>query len=338
MHRSVLTSCYWPWVSIGSIEWKLESRPDLWCISSLSSWWTPFLFLIPLPHILSFDQRFIRRAGLQWGSALGAMTPISNPFRPEKDKTLVKALSKRADSNENHVHRSCRPEWELSGSRQSKNSSTRRNRTAASASRVELVKGVRGFSAQVCYAVSDGPRRLFVFLSSPRPTDKAQAEVWVTSSVKMCGIILLLLLSWQREDTWQMLFCSLMQAFVFLSNCFGICRMGLERREMCVFRFLMKGQISSWMHDFDCCTIRALHQKWEVIPPTTVHHFLQDDTHRLLCFNCVGESHETCQEHVWVILKGNEAYLGPLWYFCIIFITMKYIFTAKVLLPKCKKI
>ncbi len=85
-----------------------------------------------------------------------------------------------------------------------------------------------------CYAVSDGPRWLFVFLSSPRPTDKAQAEVWVTSSVRMCGIILLLLLSWQREDTWQMLFCSLMQAFVFLSNCFGICRMGLERREMCV--------------------------------------------------------------------------------------------------------
>ncbi len=235
MHRSVLTSCYWPWVSIGSIEWKLESRPDLWCISSLSSWWTPFLFLIPLPHILSFDQRFIRRAGLQWGSALGAMTQSAIHSGLRKTRRLLKLdLRKRADSNENHVHRSCRPEWELSGSRQSKNSSTRRNRTAASASRVELVKGVRGFSAQVCYAVSDGPRQMFVFLSSPRPTDKAQAEVWVTSSVRMCGIILLLLLSWQREDTWQMLFCSLMQAFVFLSNCFGICRMGLERREMCV--------------------------------------------------------------------------------------------------------
>lgn len=263
---------------MGSIERKLESRPDLWCISSPSSWWTPFLFLTASSSLPLFDQWFIRRAGLQLGSAHGAMTPISNPFRPKKDKTLVQ--SSEGESGPILMRTTSTAAAGLNESFQEVN----KVRIMAHGGIAQLLLALGPSVWRACEvsqlvpwtvwavlrcstAVSDGWRQLFVFLSSLRPTDKAQAEGWVTSSVKMCGIILLLLLSWQREDTWQMLFCSLMQAFGFfpflLSNCFGICRMGWRDvkktcASVCAFTFPMKGQTSTWIHEFDCCTIGTL--------------------------------------------------------------------------------
>lgn len=143
---------------------------------------------------------------------------------------------------------------------------------------VERVSRVKVF-----YAVSDGWRQ-FVFLSSLRPTDKAQAEGWVTSSVKMCGIILLLLLSWQREDTWQIIFCSLMQAFGFgfptppLSS-FLIALVFAERawrdRKMSVCVYVSHERPNIYLNRWVWLLhyISALCQKWGVIPPTTVKYF-----------------------------------------------------------------
>lgn len=151
------------------------------------------------------------------------MTPISNPFRPEKDKTLVK--SSVGESRPILMRTTSSAAAGLNESFQE----TDKARIMAHGGITQLllplgpsvwraceVSQLAPWSAWAvlrCFTLWVTDWRQFVFLSSLRPTDKAQAEGWVTSSVKMCGIIFLLLLSWQREDTWQMIFCSLMQAF-----------------------------------------------------------------------------------------------------------------------------
>lgn len=182
------------------------------------------------------------------------MTPISNPFRPEKDKTLVKSSVRESRPILMRTTSTAAAGLNESFQEVDKVRIMAHGGIAQlllplgpsvwRAHEVSRLVPMTAWAALRCFsAVSDGWSQLFVFLSSLRPTDKAQAEGWVTSSVKMCGIILLLLLSWQREDTWQMLFCSLMQAFFFffpflLSNCFGICRMDLVRQKktcVCVY-------------------------------------------------------------------------------------------------------
>lgn len=199
-----------------------------WVKAGIQSWsamWKLFplfggrLSTFSSPHILSFDQCFIRRAGLQWGSTqrrndtnqqihsgqrntsrlLKSSTRFRWDPRPAQLPGWMKAFSKPTKQELWHTEEShsCLFLWRAC--------KVSKLRTAWAVLRC-FTLGMTGAGGGVCLFSCWGQHI------------RCRLKVLWCHLSKMCEIFLVFVVL-QCEDTWQMLLCSLMQAFLF-SLCF----------------------------------------------------------------------------------------------------------------------